>query len=86
MPFGLCNVPATLERLMKRVLAGLQWYKVLPYLDDDIAYGPILEEQRKVFDRLCEAHIKIEQKMCFFCAASQLSGACCFITKYPNVS
>ena len=33
MPFGLCNAPATFERLMDLVLAGLQWSTRLVYLD-----------------------------------------------------
>ena len=32
-PFGLCNAPATFERLMDLVLAGLQWSTRLVYLD-----------------------------------------------------
>ena len=39
MPFGLCNAPATLQRLMDLVLAGVQWSRCLVYLDDIIVIG-----------------------------------------------
>ncbi len=39
MPFGLCNAPATYERLMELVLSGLNWKICLIYLDDVIVYG-----------------------------------------------
>ena len=39
MPCGLCNAPATFERLMETVLAGLNWQICLIYLDDIIVHG-----------------------------------------------
>ena len=44
MPFGLCNAPATFQRLMDLVLAGMQWSQCLVYLDDIIIPGRSVEE------------------------------------------
>ena len=63
MPFGLCNTPATFQRLMDLVLAGLQWSSCLVYLDDIIVTGKTFLEHlhhlRVVFDRLREANLKL---------------------------
>lgn len=37
--FGLCNSPATFERLMETVLAGLNYKICLVYIDDIIVFG-----------------------------------------------
>ena len=47
MPFGLCNVPATFERLMERVLKGLHWETCLVYLDHIIVMGRTFDEHLK---------------------------------------
>ena len=41
MPFGLCNAPATLERLKDRALCGMQWSRCL---DDVISFGRSIPE------------------------------------------
>ena len=56
MPFGLCNAPATFERLMARVLQGLRWSHCLVYLDDIISFGTTsvdaLDNLTLIFERL----------------------------------
>ncbi|GFV05953.1 retrovirus-related Pol polyprotein from transposon 297 [Trichonephila clavipes] len=44
MPFGLCNAPATFERLMETVLKGLTFEACLIYLDDVIIGGRTFEQ------------------------------------------
>ena len=39
MPFGLCNAPATFERLMSQVMRGLHWKCCLVYIDDILVFG-----------------------------------------------
>ena len=55
MLFGLTNAPGTFERLMEKVLEGLQYETCLVYLDDSIVKGRTFEEHLKklnqVFDR-----------------------------------
>ena len=51
MPFGLCNVLATFERLMDRVLCGMRWSRCLVYLDDVISFGGTVTEAPRAFGR-----------------------------------
>ena len=68
MPFGLCNAPATFERLMETVLRGLQFDICLVYLDDIIVLGRTFDEMiqnlTQVFDRLAKAGLKLKAKKC----------------------
>ena len=70
MPFGLCNAPATFQRLMDLVLSGLQWAQCLVYLDDIIILGRTFEEHieniRLVLQLLREAGLKIKSSKCTF--------------------
>ena len=55
MPFGLCNAPATYERLMDRVLCGMRWYRCLVYLDDVISFGgSVTEALARLEEVLCQ--------------------------------
>ena len=64
MPYGLCNAPALFERLMERVLAGLQWKICLVYIDDIIVHGSTVNELasrlQQVFDRLRNIGLKLK--------------------------
>ena len=44
MPFGLCNAPATFQRLMEVVLHGLIRESCLVYLDDILVIGRTFKE------------------------------------------
>ena len=70
MPFGLCNAPATFQRLMDVVLCGLQWTTCLVYLDDIIVMGRTFEEHlsnlENVFSRILDAGLKIKVEKCSF--------------------
>ena len=71
MPFGLCNAPATFQRLMDSVLAGLQWNTCLVYLDDIVILGNTftnhLHSLQQVFERLRQANLKLQPAKCSLC-------------------
>ena len=68
MPFGLCNAPATFERLMETVLAGLQGHICLIYLDDIIvtrkSFENMIRNLSTVFDRFKESGLKLKARKC----------------------
>lgn len=63
MPFGLVNAPATFQRLMKVVLAGLAREGCL---DDILVIGKTWEEHlaslKKVMDRFRAARLRLKPK------------------------
>ena len=73
MPFGLCNAPATFQRLMHEVLGNLIYTKAPVYLDDIIIHSETfeqhLEDIQEVFDRLRDARLMSKESKCEFCAA-----------------
>ena len=64
MPFGLSNAPATFQRRMSLVFAGLLGTTCLAYLDDIIVFYKSLIEHldklEKFFQRIHEANLKLK--------------------------
>ncbi|GFY34940.1 retrovirus-related Pol polyprotein from transposon 17.6 [Trichonephila clavipes] len=72
MPFGLCNAPATFERMMDNLLRHFKWTMCLCYLDDIIVFSETFEDHlirlRLVLKCLQEAVLKLNSKKCLFAA------------------
>ena len=77
MPFGLKNAPAMFQRLMQRVLIGLNPEEgpsfVSVYLDDVIVYSETLEDHLKHLQRVIERFMKTGLKL--------KPGKCHFVCK-----
>lgn len=79
MPFGLCNAPATFQKIMDHFMAGLQWEMRLVYLNDIIVLvqdsTEMLERLSQVFTRLHEADLNLKPfKCCLSPGAGGLPG------------
>ena len=70
MPFGLCNAPATFQRLMERCMGDMNLRECLIYLDDVIIFSSSFEEHierlEAVFSRLQEHNLKLKASKCEF--------------------
>lgn len=70
MPFGLCNAPATFQRLMERCMGDLNLRDCLIYLDDIIIFSQDIDSHIDrldlVFQRLAEYQLKIKPSKCEF--------------------
>lgn len=70
MPFGLMNSPSTFQRLMDRLLCGLQGIELFVYMDDIVIFGTSLEDHdrklRALLGRLKEAGLTLQPEKCFF--------------------
>ena len=66
MPFGLCNAPATFNR----VLCGMRWSRCLVYLDDVISFRRSIPEAlarlEEVLGRLSDFGLQLKTKKCTF--------------------
>ena len=70
MPYGLCNAPATFQRLMQNCLGELNLTYALIYLDDIIVFSRTEEEHlhrlRVVFARFLKHGLKLKLSKCHF--------------------
>ena len=66
----LCNAPATFQGAINLVLTGLNWKKVLAYLDDVIVMGSNfideLQNLRLVLHRFRKYNLKLKPMTLFF--------------------
>ena len=69
-PFGMCNAPATFQRLMQVVLAGIEWKFCFVYLDDILVCSSTFEEHMEqlkiMFEHLRKAELTLKPRKCTF--------------------
>ena len=74
MPFGLTNAPATFQRMMDVLLAGLKWNSCLVYLDDVVVFSKTIDEHLERLEaillRFRQANLKLKLSKCSFLATT----------------
>ncbi|KAL6461075.1 hypothetical protein MHYP_G00310410 [Metynnis hypsauchen] len=70
MPQGLTNSPATFQRTMERVMAGINLQEVIAFLEDLIIFSSTLEEHEQrlmtVLKRIADVGLKLSPAKCRF--------------------
>jgi Reverse transcriptase (RNA-dependent DNA polymerase) len=70
MPFGLCNAPATFQRLMDQILGPYKGKFVEVYLDDITIFSSNFEQHcehvKIVLDTLRQANLMLNSEKCHF--------------------
>ena len=68
MSFGLCNAPASYQRYMDAVLAGLKWNTLICYVDDVVVFSKDfkthLQDLETVLDRFIDANLQLKPSKC----------------------
>ncbi len=68
LPFGLKNAPAKFQRVMDRILVGLDFVRC--YIDDIVVYSDTMEEHRIhlqiVFEQLKAHGLRLHPRKCKF--------------------
>ena len=76
IPFGLCNAPATFERMMERVLASIPRSRCVVYLDDLLVhardFGGALANLREVPGAIRRAGLRLNPAKCSLLAREML--------------
>ena len=76
-PFGLCNVPATFQRLMQNCLGQLNLVYCLIYLNNIVIFSHTSEEHLHhlciAFDQFREHNLKLKLLKCIFSKRKSLT-------------
>lgn len=74
MPFGLCNAPATFQRVMQTILSSVLGICAFVYLDDIVVFSKSFEQHTtdltKVFALIKQSGMKISPEKCAFAKQS----------------